>query len=131
MKVTIYSDDRVLHNGAVLTDVIWADAEAGEAEIYEHTSCSWKPSERIVDADNPSGYRTLIVKGEIRIQNVRAAGPAQGSFDYGWCEGNPYPCGFTVTDVEVRQQLINAILAFIVIWDQNDPHFRHRRSPHR
>lgn len=57
----------VMLNGSVLADVIWADDELGEAEIYEQEWALDRRGQRVEDPSCPSGCRTLLVKGDIRL----------------------------------------------------------------
>jgi len=54
-------------NGSPLDDVLWADEETGQAEVYEHAWSLEQRGQRVPDSDSVTGYRTFIVRGDIRI----------------------------------------------------------------
>jgi hypothetical protein len=55
-------------NGTKLQDVLWADDETGECEVFE---TDWRTGERVEAPDNESGYRTMRVKGKVKINDRR------------------------------------------------------------
>lgn len=88
MKVLITSSRKVYLNGQLLSDVVWADPDTGEAELFEHTCSRLHSPERILDLDNAAGYRTLIVRGAVRIEETvppPAPPSSQPCLDYGDC----------------------------------------------
>lgn len=59
---------KVTLNGTPLTDVLWADPETGECEIFAHC----REGQRISDTDSASGYQTIQVKGKVTVEQVTA-----------------------------------------------------------
>lgn len=79
MKVSITSQRKVYLNDQMLTDVVWADPESGQTELFEHTCSRLSPPERIPDPDNPTSFRTLVVQGSIRIEEIPYPAPSAPS----------------------------------------------------
>lgn len=91
MKLLTGNSRKFYLNDHLLDDVLWADPETGQAEVYEHTCSRLHPPQRIPAGDNPSGYRTLIVQGAVRVEEtVPPPAPVQSSFD--WGGGDCYIC---------------------------------------
>lgn len=59
---------KVTLNGSPVVDVLWADPETGECELYVHC----REGQRIPDTDNPHGYQTIPVKGKVVVEQVTA-----------------------------------------------------------
>lgn len=88
MKLSTSNSRQFYLNDRLLDDVLWADPETGEAELFEHTCSRLHSPERIPDLENAAGYRTLIVRGTVRIEETvppPVAPPSQPCLDYGDC----------------------------------------------
>lgn len=70
----------VLLNGKQLQDIIWADAENGEALIHQHEWALDQRGQRIQSDEGPEPYKTLLVRGEIEI--IDRPSVEQFSFSY-------------------------------------------------
>ncbi len=78
-------------DGLPLEDLLWADAGVDEAEIYEHDWALDRRGQRVPDLSCPNGYRTLIMRGDIRIlepPREQAALPSAENWD-AWRQGMP------------------------------------------
>jgi hypothetical protein len=91
MKLTANSSRKFYLNGQLLTDVIGADVELGQIEMYEHTCSRLHPPERIPDGDNPTGYRTFIARGAVRVEETTPP-PTPAQPDLGWGMADCYVC---------------------------------------
>jgi hypothetical protein len=76
-------------NGSPLEDVLWADEETGQSEVYEH---AWAPDQwgqRILNVDSATGYRTLVVCGDIRIIDHEPSEQPSLTFGDPWPDWTP------------------------------------------
>jgi hypothetical protein len=80
----------VLLNGKSLQDVIWADDEVGEVEVYAHENALDRRGSRIEDSDSWCGFSTIVLKGNITVTKHEAIQcPAQPALDFSSCAGYP------------------------------------------
>ena len=93
MRRSVYDGEEwefsVTLNGETLIDVIWADEETGEAQVYEHEWALERRGQRVEDPSEPLGFRTQTVRGQIQIIRINVPPAAQQEIDW----GEFYECG--------------------------------------
>src|SRR5689334_21801401 len=80
MRIFI-TNEVVTKDGVALNDVFWADTEQGEACIF----CHDRNGTKIPTDTDPSGYETLVIKGQFTVTkstSAAQASPAQPSFEW-------------------------------------------------
>jgi hypothetical protein len=60
-------------NGTKIENVLWADDATGECEVFE---TDWRSGELVKAPDTEWGYRTMRVKGRVKINDRRPKAPA-------------------------------------------------------
>ena len=61
-------DVDVEFNGTKIDNVLWADDEAGECEVFE---TDWRSGELVKAGDTVWGYRTIRLTGKVKINDRR------------------------------------------------------------
>jgi hypothetical protein len=65
-------------NGTKIENVLWADDAVGECEVFE---TDWRTGELVKAPDTEWGYRTIRLKGKVKI-NDRRPNLASHDMDY-------------------------------------------------
>jgi hypothetical protein len=60
-------------NGTKIENVLWADDAMGECEVFE---TDWRTGELVKAPDTEWGYRTMRLKGKVKINDRRPKAPA-------------------------------------------------------
>src|SRR5688572_12195934 len=55
-------------NGKPISDVVWADDQAGECEVFER---HYLTNELVRDDSRQWGYRSILLKGQVKIHDRR------------------------------------------------------------
>lgn len=66
-------------NGQPMDGVLWADDETGECEVFEK---HWMSGELVKDPSTTWGYRSLLLKGKVKINDRRPKQIDQNILDF-------------------------------------------------